>query len=106
MTTGEHARQVVDAYAKGLICAGEVFNQYLEHISPETIDDCMTLLSPELVQRFERGVHSQFEVDYPLAKPEDIERWRRGRALIADWLVRRNPEPQHRADPSQPFRSP
>lgn len=103
MTTGEHARRVVDAYAKGLICAGEVFNQYLEHISPETIDDCMTLLSPELIQRFERGVCPQSEVDYPLAKAEDIERWRRARALIADWLDRRKPEPQHGADPSQPF---
>ena len=93
MSAGEHARRVVEAYAKGLICSGEVFNQYVDHISSETIDDYMTLLPPKLVQTFETSVRAQFEVDYPLAKAEDIERLRRARALIADWLESRNPEP-------------
>ena len=93
-------RKLVEAYAKGIVCSGEVFNQYLDNISQDTLDAWMSSLSPELIERFRQNLG--VEVELPLATPEDIGRWRRAEALIEKWLRERSPEnhPRGKRDPA------
>ena len=85
MPSEEHARRVVDAYAKGVICSGEVFNQYVDQLTEDTLDTYMAQLSPELITRFQQNLEAT-DVERPFAKPDDITRWRRAEALIAGWI--------------------
>jgi len=91
MPTAEYARRVVDAYAKGLICSGEVFNQYVDHLSEDTLDTYMSLLSSELIKRFQQSLEAPV-VERPFATEDDISRWRRAEALIAGWIRRQTAE--------------
>ena len=88
MSTREHAGRVVEAYAKGIICSGEVFNQYVAQVSEDTIDTYMEMLSPELILRFEQNLAA--DVANPVATPGDVQRRRHAQDLIEAWLRRRN----------------
>src|SRR5262249_23732234 len=90
MTSSERAQRIVDAYAKGVICSGEVLNQLVDHISEGEVEIYMRALSPELIRKFEQSLEQ--ESDHPLATPEDLKRWRHAEGLIRTWL-RHRPEP-------------
>ena len=90
MTSKEQAQQIVEAYAKGLICSAEVVNQFVDHMSDGDVEIYMGTLSPELIVSFERALKR--ENDHPLAAPEDLKKWRHVEDLMRTWLHRRNPE--------------
>ena len=90
MPSEEQARRVVEAYAKGIICSGEVFNQFVNEISEDSLESYMALLSQELITRFRQNLHA--DVDRPFASADDLARWRRGEELIEGWLRQREPE--------------
>jgi len=68
MPSEEHARRVVEAYAKGIICSGEVFNQFVNEISEESLESYMALLSQELITRFRQNLH--VDVERPFASSD------------------------------------
>ena len=93
MTSKERAKGIVEAYARGVICGGEVLNQFVDHISDNEVEveTYMGALSTELILRFEQDL--RHERDYPLARPEDLTKIRHGETLIRAWLRHHNPEP-------------
>ena len=38
MTSTERAQRIVEAYAKGVICSGEVLNQFVDQISDGEVE--------------------------------------------------------------------
>ena len=48
LTSAEYAQRVVDGHTKGIICSGEVWNQMIEHVTADTLEDYMVRLTPEL----------------------------------------------------------
>jgi hypothetical protein len=52
----EYARHVVDSYTRGVICAGEVWNQFVDHTTHETFPLFMAQLTAELQRYFRHHV--------------------------------------------------
>lgn len=48
ITPEEYAQRVIDAHAKGIICAGEVWDQMVSYATATTLDVFMARLTPEL----------------------------------------------------------
>lgn len=55
MTSAERARRIVSYHTQGVICPGEVWNQFVNQTTSETFNDFMAELTPEL-QRYFRQV--------------------------------------------------
>ena len=55
-SSSDYARRVVDGHARGLICAGEVWNQFVDHATSETFPVFMSQLTPELQRYFRHHV--------------------------------------------------
>lgn len=68
--SSEWARQVVEYYSRGVICAGEVWNQFADHATSNTFPQLMAQLTPEL-ERYFRGVILDYD---PAACRSDRER--------------------------------
>jgi hypothetical protein len=56
MTSAERARRIVGYHTQGVICAGEVWNQFIDQTTPETFADFMAELTPELQSYFRQVV--------------------------------------------------
>lgn len=56
MSSAERARRIVGYHKKGVICAGEVWNQFIDQTTPETFADFMAELTPELRSYFRQVV--------------------------------------------------
>ena len=56
VTQAEYAQRVVDSYTRGLICGGEVWNQMIDHATPDTLDVFMSRATPELHTYLQRVV--------------------------------------------------
>ena len=71
---------------------GKFSNQYVDHLSEDTVDTYMSLLSPELIKRFQQNIESPDVelLELPFATANDIERLKRAKALMAAWIRRRN----------------
>lgn len=53
-----YARHVVDLHTQGIICAGEVYGQFIAHATRATFRDFMAQLTPDLDAYFESTVVS------------------------------------------------
>jgi hypothetical protein len=86
----------VETYEKGVVCGGEVFNQYLDHVSEDNVDEWMLELTPELLARFQNSVmdFNPNPADYGLATAADIAKWRHAASLMQAWFRRRKSEPR------------
>ena len=56
VTSAEYAQRVVDGHTKGMICAGEVWIQMIDHATADTLEDYMSRLTPELHTYLQRVV--------------------------------------------------
>jgi len=59
----EYARHVVDLHTRGIICPGEVWNQFVDHVTAETFAECMAQLTTELQGYFRHVVLDAFSED-------------------------------------------
>ena len=91
MTNLNSPQHYVGQHERGIVCGGEVFGQYLDHVNEQNIDEWMMVLTPELLARFENDVKdiSQDPADYLHATSDDIERWNHAAELIQAWFQRR-----------------
>ena len=56
MTPTERARRIVGYHTQGVICAGEVWNQFIDQTTPDTFADFMEELTPELQTYFRQVI--------------------------------------------------
>ena len=56
MKSTERARRIVGYHTQGVICAGEVWNQFIDQTTPETFADYMAELTPELQSYFRQVI--------------------------------------------------
>jgi len=59
----EYARHAVDLHTRGIICPGEVWNQFADHVTAETFPQCMALLTTELQVYFRHVVLDDLSED-------------------------------------------
>ena len=52
----EYARHVVDLHSRGIICAGEVYGQFVTHATRDTFAEFMAQLTRDLDDYFELHV--------------------------------------------------
>jgi hypothetical protein len=76
LTSREQARQAVELYNRGIICASEVWHLFVDHATAETFAEFMAELTPELQDYF----HGHILVHRPINCHLDEER----QALV--WL--------------------
>ena len=56
ITSAERARQIVGYHTQGVICAGEVWNQFIDQTTPDNFADFMAELTPELKEYFRKVI--------------------------------------------------
>lgn len=95
MSKSKFPRLFVETYEKGLVCGGEVFNQYLDHVSETNVDEWMLELTPELLARFQNSIQdfNPNPADYVFLTATDIAKWRHAAQLMRVWFQQRRSEP-------------
>ena len=78
LTPAQHAEWVVSLYRRGIICPSEMRATVLEHVTPETLDEYMSRLTPEQDGYFRSLI--AFVEDAPLG-----EQARMMRQLMREW---------------------
>jgi hypothetical protein len=88
MPKSKFPRLFIERHEKGLVCGREVFNQYLDHVSEDNVDEWMLELTPELLARFQNSVQdfNRSLADYPLATEAHIAKWRHAASLMRGWF--------------------
>jgi hypothetical protein len=78
----EYAKHVIGAHSRGIVCAGEVWIQFVDFFSPETMPVWLESLTPELDQYFRRKASN---ADFEHCQ---CERERSALQSIIDWYER------------------
>jgi len=80
VTLAEYAQRVVDGYARGVICGGEVWNQIVDHATPDTLNVFLSRGTPELDAYLQHHVlvHTEARTEQERVLLKSLRDWYEG----------------------------